>query len=66
MFFSIPLGTCFVSNNVNSSWASWCDFFLSAIKDNGPTCKARDNRGLPWIDSKLVRLIKKKNKQRKN
>ena len=46
-----PWDLCFVSNDVDSSWASWCDLFLSAIKDNVPTCKARDNRGHPWIDS---------------
>ena len=59
-----PTDLCFVSNDVDSTWASWCGLFLSAIKDNVPTCKARDNRGHPWIDSELVRLIKKKNKQR--
>ena len=61
---TIPWDLCFVQNDVDASLNNWCDLFLAAVDDHVPKTKHRNVHDYPWIDSELLSLIRKKNKQR--
>ena len=58
---SVPWDLCFVDNDVNESLSNWTDMFLSAVDLHIPICKARNVNDHPWLDHKLLKLLKHKN-----
>ena len=46
-------------------WLNWCELCLTTVKDHVPMRQVRGNCTHPWIDSELLSLIRKKEKQRK-
>ena len=54
----------FVSGDIEASLSNWCDLFVSAVNDHVPKRRVRNVRDHPWLDLELMKLIKKKSKQR--
>ena len=54
-----------VHGDIDASLANWCDLFSTTVKDHVPMRQVRSTCDHPWIDSELLSLIKKKEKQRK-
>ena len=54
----------FVFGDIEASLSNWCDLFVSAVNDHVPKRRVRNVHDHPWLDLELMKLIKKKNKQR--
>ena len=55
----------FVPNDVDVTLSNWSDLFLSAVDEHVLKCNATNLSDHPWIDTELLSLVKKKNRQRK-
>ena len=51
-------------NNIDDNWRCWKDLFLAAVKDFMPLKRLKGRNPVPWIDSNILNLIKKKNSVR--
>ncbi len=60
-----PWDLAFVPGDVDASLANWCDLFLAAIKDHVPVRQVSGTSAHPWIDSELMSMLRRKEKQRK-
>ena len=56
----------FVPGDVDTSLANWCDLFLAAIKDQVLVRQVSGTSAHPWIDSELMSMLRRKEKQWKN
>ncbi|CAB4037892.1 Hypothetical predicted protein [Paramuricea clavata] len=50
--------------DINKDWSEWKDSFLAAVKQFVPTANLKGRKSLPWMNSKILHLIKKKNSLR--
>ena len=61
---AINLSSIVGHNNIDDDWRCWKDLFLAAVKDFVPSKKLKGRNPVPWIDSNILNLIKKKNSVR--
>ena len=61
---AINLSSIVRHNNIDDDWRCWKDLFLAAVKDFVPSKKLKGRNPVPWIDSNILNLIKKKNSAR--
>ena len=59
-----PWDMSFVPGDIEASLSNWCDLFVSVVNDHVPKRRVRNVHDHPWLDLELMKLIKKKNKQR--
>ena len=60
----IPWDMCFVAKDVDQSLLNWCDFFTSAVNTHIPKCVIKNEHNHPWIDAKLLSMLRQKNIKR--
>jgi hypothetical protein len=60
-----PWEMAFVKNDINNSLSIWCDLFFAAVNEHIPKCTKRCVTNQPWIDTELLKLIRKKTHQRR-
>ena len=51
-------------NNIDDEWRCWKDLLLAAVKDFVASKRLKGRNPVPWIDSNILNLIKKKNSVR--
>ena len=56
---------CFVSGNIDETLSNWCCMFLSAVDKYIPKHCIKRTHNHPWIDKELLKLIKRKDIQRR-
>ena len=61
---AINLSSTVGHNNIDDDWRCWKDLFLAAVKDFVLSKKLKGRNPVPWIDSNILNLIKKKNSVR--
>ena len=61
---AINLSSIVGHNNIDDDWWCWKDLFLAAVKDFVPSKRVKGRNPVPWIDSNILNLIKKKNSVR--
>ena len=61
---AISLSSIVGHNNIDDDWWCWKDLFLAAVKDFVPSKRLKGRNPVPWIDSNILNLIKKKNSVR--
>ena len=61
---AINLSSIVGHNNIDDDWWCWKDLFLAAVKDFVPSKRLKGRNPVPWIDSNILNLIKKKNSVR--
>ena len=61
---SINLSSVVGHNNINDDWRCWKDLFQTSAKDFVPSKRLKSRNSVPWIDSNILNLIKKKNSVR--
>ena len=52
------------SYDINSDWTFWKDAFMSAVSDFIPTKKTKEKNTPPWITSKIIHALRKKETSR--
>ena len=62
---AVDLTSLLGSENINIDWQNWKDAFLEAVSDYIPTKKLKGANPLPWINSEILNIIKKKETVRK-
>ena len=65
LLWHTPGDLAFFPNDVNKSLSTWTDLFVSAVNEHIPKWTTRSVSVQPLIDTELLTLIKKKNRQRK-
>ena len=61
---AINLSSIVDHNDIDDGWRCWKDLFLAAVKDFVPSKRLKCGNPVPWIDSNILNLIKKKNSVR--
>ena len=61
---AINLSSIVGHNNIDDDWWCWKDLFVAAVKDFVPSKRVKGQNPVPWIDSNILNLIKKKNSVR--
>ena len=61
---SINLSSVVGHNNINDDWRCWKDLLQTSAKDFVPSKRLKSRNSVPWIDSNILNLIKKKNSVR--
>ena len=61
---AINLSSIVGHNNIDDDWRCWKDLFQTAVKDFVPSKRRKGCNPVPWIDSNILNLIKKKNSVR--
>ena len=49
------------NGDVNYDWINWKNAFLAAVKEFVPVINTKGRMFLPWMNSTILHLIKKKN-----
>ena len=57
---AVELTSLLGSENINIDWQNWKDAFLAAVSDYIPTKKLKGANPLPWINSEILNIIKRK------
>ena len=52
----------FSGDNINRSWTSWHQQFMKIMKECTPNTALRSRRNLPWLNKKLIRAMRRRNK----
>jgi hypothetical protein len=60
-----PWDMAFVKNDINNSLSIWCDLFFAAVHEHIPKLQNGYVTNPPWIDTELLKLIRKKTHQRR-
>ena len=61
---AINLASIVSHNNIDDDWRCRKNLFLAAVKDFVPSKRLKGRNPVPWIDSNILNLIKKKNSVR--
>ena len=61
---AINLSSIVGHNNIDDDWRCWKDLFLAVVKDFVPSKRLKGRNQVPWIDSNILNVIKKKNSVR--
>ena len=61
---AINLSSIVGHNNIDDGWRCWKDLFLAVVKDFVPSKRLKGHNQVPWIDSNISNVIKKKNSVR--
>ena len=61
---AINLSSIVGHNNIDDDWRCWKDLFLAFVKDLVPSKRLKGRNPVPWIESNILNLIKKKNSVR--
>ena len=61
---AINLSSIVGHNNIDDDWRCWKDLFLAVVKDFVPSKRLKGRNQVPWIDSNISNVIKKKNSVR--
>ena len=48
------------NNDIDQNWTDWKDTFLADVADNVPTKKLKGRNPVPWINSAILNLKKKR------
>ena len=49
-----------VSEDINTSWESWKDFFMAAVSSHVPMVRWHRSKMKCWLSPQTIKLIKKK------
>ena len=52
----------FFSGNIERSWTSWHQHFLSIMNKSIPNTILRSRRNLPWLNKQLIQAMRRRNK----
>ena len=52
----------FSGDNIDRSWTSWHQHFLSIMKESIPNTALRSRRNLPWLNKQLIQALRRRNK----
>ncbi|CAB4040147.1 Hypothetical predicted protein, partial [Paramuricea clavata] len=55
----------FVYDCVNATLSSWTKMFMEIVEKYVPKIEIRNSNSTPWIDQDVIRLLRKKDKQRR-
>ena len=61
---AINLSSIVGHNNIDDDWRCWKNSFLAFVKDLVPSKRLKGRNQVPWIESNILNLIKKKNSVR--
>ena len=61
---AINLSSIVGHNNIDDDWRCWKDLFLAVVKDFVPSKRLKGRNQVPWIDSNISNVMKKKNSVR--
>ena len=61
---AINLSSILGHNNIDDNWRCWKDLFLAVVKEFVPSKRLKGRNQVPWIDSNILNVIKKKNSVR--
>ena len=55
-----PCGPLMTSDDINTCWSQWKEWFLHAVQKFIPIKKVKDKNSPPWIDGEVIYHIRKK------
>ena len=61
---SAPWDQVFVYDCINTTLSNWTNMFMEIVENYVPKLEIKNSNSTPWIDQDVIRLLRKKDKQR--